>query len=403
MPSIDLAKELKRDERGVFHMRPYLGTNVITGEPIRPYKSWSNAKTEEEALVLAQQWINTIADAADMHVNQRVGELAALYIEFLRIENGSPNTIKTYRTCLKRYVDPYIGALDPREVKSYMIEGLYSVLALKGSRKGEAIAPATILKTHWFLRGAFNWFVGKGVCVNNPTLAVMKPSPDTTDAIAYNEDEYRTIQRALLDALKEPAESSEAIFRKNAVFAAHLALNTGERCGEITANNRSDAQLFRQNMRVCANTIEEPGRCFRRPKTKGKKTRNVSIDETLCEDIRRHYEWQATYLSKAKQDSSQTFICTTADGKIMRPSKVSEAFSEMRDRLGLPKNTTFHTLRHTHATWLLMDGVDMRTIQERLGHYDVSITLRLYSHVMQGRDQAAAQAFANRRNQLRGL
>ena len=81
----------------------------------------------------------------------------------------------------------------------------------------------------------------------------------------------------------------------------------------------------------------------------------------------------------------------------MRPSKVSEAFADMRDRLGLPKDTSFHTLRHTHATWLLMDGVDMRTIQERLGHYDVSLTLRTYSHIMPGRDQAAALSTAKRR------
>ncbi len=401
MPSIDLAKELKRDSRGVPYMRPYLGTNAITGKPIRPYKSWSKAKTDEEVLALAQQWINTIAVAADMHVNQRVDELLDRYIATLVIKNVSPNTIKTYRSSLRRYVAPYIGGMNPDIVRPYTIEGMYAVLLLKGSRRGEAIAPATVLKTHWFLRGGWKWLCKQGACSNNPLISVEKPSLDIVEAVAFNEYEFKRLQDAIARALKEPADTKEAIFRKNATFAAHLALNDGERCGEICANNRQDAQLFRQIMHVCANAVEDDGRCYRREKTKGKKSRNVALDEELCDDIRRHYAWQATYLPESKQ-TDQTPICTV-DGSFMRPSKVSEAFSEMRNRLGLPKNTSFHTLRHTHATWLLMDGVDMRTIQERLGHSEVSTTLKTYSHVMPGRDQAAAQAFANRRNQLGGL
>lgn len=78
----------------------------------------------------------------------------------------------------------------------------------------------------------------------------------------------------------------------------------------------------------------------------------------------------------------------------MRPSTLSRYFSEMARDLGMPAGTTMHTLRHTHATWLLMNGYDMRTIQERLRHRDVATTLRLYASVMPGRDSAAASGFA---------
>ena len=60
----------------------------------------------------------------------------------------------------------------------------------------------------------------------------------------------------------------------------------------------------------------------------------------------------------------------------------------------MPEGTSFHSLRHTHATWLLMHGCDMRTIQERLRHSDVATTLRFYSSVMPGRDSGAAELFS---------
>jgi len=83
-----------------------------------------------------------------------------------------------------------------------------------------------------------------------------------------------------------------------------------------------------------------------------------------------------------------------ADGGFLRPSAVSAWFSGLRDELGLQRGTSFHTLRHTHATWLLLRGVDPKTVMERLGHAKVATTLELYGHVLPGRDAAAAQAFA---------
>ena len=66
----------------------------------------------------------------------------------------------------------------------------------------------------------------------------------------------------------------------------------------------------------------------------------------------------------------------------------------MRDALGIDPCTSFHSLRHTHATWLLIAGVDPKTVSERLGHGSVATTLRLYAHVLPGRDAQAAEGFA---------
>jgi integrase len=214
------------------------------------------------------------------------------------------------------------------------------------------------------------------------------------EAVAYNEMEFSRLEAALRKELENDSVETDAIFRRNVAFAAYLSLYTGERCGEVCANTVADAQLLRHIMHISHTAVESDGMVWRKPKPKGKKSRNVALDDGTVQAIKRHYAWQAGYLPSRLCNSSERTICTDAEGGILRPHKVSEAFRDIRDAANLPKNTSFHTLRHTHATWLLLSGVDLKTISERLGHANEALTLQIYSHVMPGRDEAAAATFA---------
>lgn len=378
---------------GIYYCRPYLGTNAVTGKPIRPYRRFPAAQNEAEALSMAVDWVSSLAEAVELRVNRRLGELLERYIDMLNAKNVSPNTIKTYRSSVKCYVWPYIGDKDPDQISPLTIEGLYATLQLSGCLRGVGgISARTVAKLHWMLCGAYKWFMKKRLCATNPMLSVSKPSPDITEAVAYNKEDYERIQGALLKIIRQCPASREGIYLRNVAMAAHISLNTGARVGEVCAlwrNEILETTSFKY-IHIVANAVEAPGEgCYRRNKTKGKKMRNVTIDDQLICDLRSHFEWQQSYIS---HPTGHSFVCTNPDGRIMRPSQVSTAFSNLAVNLGLPADTSFHTLRHTHATWLLIKGMDMRTIQERLGHADVATTLRIYSHVMPGRDSEAAAA-----------
>ena len=384
-----------RHKDGTPYVRPYLGTNAVTKKAIRPYKQFPKGLTDEEVQPLAQEWLSGFTPAAKYHVTDRLSDVLYRYVDILEANKKSPNTIKTYRSNVRCYIDPHIPNIRAGELKPYQVDALYNVLLMQGGRKGEGISPSKVINLHWMFAGAYKWFVTQGISEYNPIVSATPPEAPLYEAVAYNEQEFQMLSRALSEALREPADSPEAIFRKNAMFAAYLALNTGERCGELCANSKEDAQLARMMMHIGYTAVEEKEKgVYRKPKPKGKKTRNITLHESVCENIGGFYEWQRSYLAPAKAESWKRMICTDYKGGMLRPSKVSEAFKDMRDRVGLPKNTSFHTLRHTHATWLLLEGMNLKDIADRLGHAKESTTLEIYAHLMPGRDRMAADVFA---------
>lgn len=385
-------EDVRRREDGTYYVRPYLGTNAVTGKPLRPYKSFPEASTPEEALAMANDWFATVASAAELGVAQRLGDLLERYVDFLESAGASPNTVKAYRSWTRNYVAPYIGDMDPDDVRPVTVAGLYNVLMLSGARDGGGVSPSTVNGIHWMLSGAWRWMVRNDACIHNPMPSVRHPRASAAEAAALSAADFELVSEALARMLSDSARGSD-VFARNAAMAAYLAFMDGERCGEACGHVLGDARLAQGVMHVGGNVVEERGRVWRRAVTKGGRSRNVALAPEVCEALGAHVEWQASYLApRFARDPKRPLL--TVGGAFLRPSKVSAWFSSVRDGLGLPRDVTFHTLRHTHATWLLMGGADMRTIQERLGHADVATTLRIYSHVMPGRDAEAARSFA---------
>ena len=79
-------------------------------------------------------------------------------------------------------------------------------------------------------------------------------------------------------------------------------------------------------------------------------------------------------------------------GTPMDPSNLRRAWARIVEASGLA-HLRFHDLRHTHATLMLLGGVQPKVVEERLGHADVGITLNTYSHVLPGLQQQAAAQF----------
>ena len=81
------------------------------------------------------------------------------------------------------------------------------------------------------------------------------------------------------------------------------------------------------------------------------------------------------------------------DGTPFSPNAFTHAFGDLIAKTGLPR-VRLHDLRHSHATHLLLEGVHVKVVSERLGHAQISLTLDIYAHVLPAMDADAADRFA---------
>ena len=142
-------------------------------------------------------------------------------------------------------------------------------------------------------------------------------------------------------------------------------------------------------MRQTSQWITGEGVSFKPPKTH-RSRRPVSLSDAVVEALRSHRLVQLSerlLLGPAYDD--QDLVFATRTGTPINPSNVSRAWRSTLEKAGLT-HRRFHDLRHTHATFLMAQGVHPKVVSERLGHSTVGITLDVYSHLMPGiQDEAA--------------
>lgn len=307
------------------------------------------------------------------------------------------NTTKTYRSLVKRYIQPSIGHMAVQDVTPATIAGLYSELQRKdGGFHEMRIAENTICQMHAFLRGAFRWLMRNDFVRSNPCVGIDSPHRTKSVASTLTPGQTERLLEALYRTMGADAATRTEARRKCLCLAAWLSLMTGMRLGETCAITRDDVGYGRIN--VHATVIEVKGRHggVLQPKPKELASiRKVAIDDETLQVILDHLRWQARWMRERESvanPSAGEVPLVSIDGDFTRPSTISGYFKKLCRDLGLPSGVSFHTLRHTHVSYLLDEGYDAKTIQERLGHADITTTLRTYAHLMPGRDREVAHA-----------
>ena len=381
---------------GVWYARLYLGKNKVTGKVMRPYKSFPEAKSREEAQALAETWFKEEwGPYIGMGTSKQLSDCLENYLAF-NPDHLTPSTIKTYASAKRRYIDNLIGSTLVDALRPYKVVEWQAALADMGFK------PSTIAKAHYFLSSAYDYFAANALVDSNPFKDIKPPYPEKLEAVAYDEDEVLLLVTTLRRYMANASTDDGNVARRMTAFGAYLALNTGARCGEVCALMVQDIDL-RQGRRTLAirHSVSEASGKPVISTTKSKKERVISIDDDdLANEITKHLEWRADLLRFRGVSLGRGVPVVTLDGSIWRPSELSKAYSRIRDGLGLDKATHFHTLRHTHATYLLDRGVPVRVVQERLGHADIATTLRIYGHILPGSDTTAAHIFADTMKEL---
>lgn len=224
-----------------------------------------------------------------------------------------------------------------------------------------SLSPATAKRRLGCLRVYFSWLRTSGTIQDNPIERLKLPIrlphrlPRT-----ITRDELRSLIRATTPS-RSPSGSPKSTALSSAVHLAILLMaSTGIRVAELTAIAISDVDALEGRIRIHGKGSRE-------------RTAHV-INAALRQKLKSHIRHRLRYTSEAGYlfvNDQERRLTTSAFRSQLKQAAISA---------GIGRRVTPHMLRHTAATLLLEDGVDMRFVQRLLGHQSISTT-EIYTHI----------------------
>ncbi len=295
----------------------------------------------------------------------------------------SPTYVDGLRSNARCHLYPTLGSRRIDTVRPYEIAQVYRTMCAPESQGGKGLSPNTARKLNSWLHHAFRELRGMGLIQTDPLEGVSAPKPAANEARALDAADLAKLSGYLRQRCmgEEPPDALDA--------ALWVDLNTGLRRGELAGLRCGDVSAIRPELRVARSVGRSVGKgIFAKPPKSAAGKRTLALGESTYTVLLR-----AVKRARSASLLRDPAVFGNPDGTHRDPRDFSCHFRAVCDQLGIGSYAHLHTLRHTHATYLLARGTPMRTVQQRLGHSSVSITVGTYGHALPGSDQAAADDF----------
>jgi integrase len=301
------------------------------------------------------------------------------WLETVRPPELAESTWRRYEEYVRHHLTPALGHIKLAQLTPQMIAQLYTDL-----QREKGLSSTTVHHTHAVLHRALEVALRYGLVARNVASLVKPP---------------RIREHAIHPLTRDEAQAylaAAAGHRSEALVT--LALATGMRQGELLALHWRDVDIEHAGqpgrLSVTANLyLRNKVVIIKAPKTKGSR-RNIAFAAHVTDALRAHRTRQRRErLAAGEAWEEHDLVFATALGQPMSPRVAYDQHEKFLALAKLP-HISFHDLRHTAATLLLLQNVNPKVVSEMLGHASVAITLDLYSHVLPDMQQDAAAAMA---------
>ena len=279
-----------------------------------------------------------------------VSELLEMYISNAEIRGLSANTIHGYKAAKKRVETAFAGVL-AKNLATYQIDDFIADMAKK-------YAPKTISNTIALLDAAYQRAVRSGQLAANPCAGVTMPKQKKPDIRTLAPEDLQKF----LDALQDQ--------RRDIRVGYMLCLMCGLRRGEVLGLKEEDANIPFRMISVNKTRYVVEGKDLIQPTKTERSRRTLALPRILASEIS---ELIAEHHAQAWYHSD--FLVQDAFGDPLSPSVFSAQIHKINDGI------TVHGLRHTFATLLNAQHVDMAQISAELGHSNLATTMNKYVDV----------------------
>lgn len=321
----------------------------------RRIQAYAYGRTKVEALEALAKKTSASARAAHS-TRSTLGEYLESWLEETRSSTAYKTYLKREGMC-RRHIFPYVGGVALTRLRAHHVIDLIRMLEREG------VGAATRLEVHKTLAAALNTAVRRSLIPSSPIDGESRPKAPRKPICIWSPDEAKRFLEAAADS---------------PYYALYLlALTTGMRQGELFGLEWRFVDLEYGRLRVVQSLTESPdGLRLKAPKTAAG-IRTIELPAIAVEALRAH-------------PRTGKLVFTSPDGAPIRKANfLRRSFYPLMEKAAVHR-ISFHALRHTSNTLLLLGGVSPNVVAQRMGHSSTRMTLDVYGHVLTGAQRVAA-------------
>ena len=337
------------------------------------YSKNVKAKTPSSADKLLALFVSEIENGTYQNsIKKTFTEFSQDYLDDYARQHCKPVTVSGYKGLLNNRILKYLGSYKLNKISPLILNNFYNTLVNEtfevknndGTVSVEYVFGQEHLNKHYnLISGIFSYAVRMNVLKINPNKNV--PKPKTKRHEIKKRNFYSPEQ--LKEFMTELNKSDNVEFK----ILCYLAICLGLRKAESFGTNKTSL-LFDENkfwVNTSCEYVPHVGKIYTDLKTTG--SDRILEMPSILKDLLQNYEYKTEFLFEK-----------------ISVSTIDKWLRNFLKQHNLPK-LTYHELRHSHATFLLSQGTDLKTVQNRLGHTDISTT-NIYLHALEDKDKEAS-------------
>jgi integrase len=346
-------------------------------------KSGAGFKKRAEADTALRDMIVALHTTSSVPANPKAPTLEQFAGKWFETLSLAPSTLQGYDKILRNHINPRLGAIAVNEVTSDRIAEFYAALRKSGRRDskdfGGPLSANTVNKIHNALAGTLDVAVYDGQIQRNPARDQGRVKAPTRRDIKEANIEVPTWAVA---ELKDFLSWNENVYKDELHLLWRLVGFTGMRRGEAMAARWSDLNFETGTLSV--RRAADPAKKKAVKATKAYASRSLPHHPQVVEWLK---AWKQLLAQLGEElVDPDAYIFGNLKNELRSPDDISARFSRsVKKYLAQSSVTrirvTLKGLRHSHATQLLEAGINVKVVQERLGHSDIGTTLNIYARV----------------------